>query len=263
MGVALVEVGHRRHKPSIHCFVQIHLAGVWVDHWRQFITGLEIFVVHLSHTIHGAYVLLMLRSLIFWIEPFRCVEPVFRWHISHPRMEISAVVEYHVHHNLQSFAVGFICQTTVVSVGAEAWIYAIVVRSGIAMIATALSVAGTVIFQNRCKPQCCDTQFGEIVEVLTDAFQVTTVAQTGCLTVDGLIAHGLVGIVVGVSICKTVGHQHVQYVGIGESHAAFARHFAVFQHIFHLLLLFAHLEVESHLSSLCIFQIEINQQIVG
>ena len=37
------------------------------------------------------------------------------------------------------------------------------------------------------------------------------------------------------SLCKTVRHQHIEHVGIGESHTFVAAHLALFQLIQHLL----------------------------
>ena len=46
----------------------------------------------------------------------------------------TAMIENHVHHNLQSFAVSFVHKTLILVVGSEAWVYTIVVGSGIAVI---------------------------------------------------------------------------------------------------------------------------------
>ena len=74
--IALVQIWHRWNKPSIHGFTKIYLAGVWVEHRSQLITGLQILVIHLSSTIHGTYLLLMFRCLIFRSKPFWSIEPI-------------------------------------------------------------------------------------------------------------------------------------------------------------------------------------------
>jgi len=74
--VTLVEVRHGWNKPAIYGFCEINLAGVWIEYRSQLITGLQILIVHLSSAIHRTDVLLMLSSLIFRSQPFRCIEPV-------------------------------------------------------------------------------------------------------------------------------------------------------------------------------------------
>ena len=74
--VTLVEVRHGWNKPAIYGFSEINLAGVWVKYRSQLITGLQILIVHLGSAIHCTDVLLMLGSLIFRSQPFRCIEPV-------------------------------------------------------------------------------------------------------------------------------------------------------------------------------------------
>ena len=76
MRVALIEVGHRRYKPSVYRLFHIHLAGVWVEDRSQLITGLQILVIHLGSTIHGTNLLLMFRCLIFRSKPFWSIEPI-------------------------------------------------------------------------------------------------------------------------------------------------------------------------------------------
>ena len=70
MRIALVEVGHRRYEPSVHRLTQVHLAGVWIEHRRELIAGLQILVVHLGVAVHRVHLLLMLLGLIFGQEPF-------------------------------------------------------------------------------------------------------------------------------------------------------------------------------------------------
>jgi pullulanase len=74
--VTLVEVRHSWNKPAIYGFCEINLAGVWIKYRSQFITGLQILIVHLSSAIHRTDVLLMLGSLIFRSQPFWFIKPV-------------------------------------------------------------------------------------------------------------------------------------------------------------------------------------------
>ena len=132
--VALVEVGHCRHEPSVYCFTQVYLACIRIEHRCKLIAGLQILVVDLGIAVHGVQFLLMLGCLIFGREPFGSVKPVLRGHVGYPWMVESAMVENHVHNHLQTFAVSLVYKTLILVVGTETWVYTIVVGSGIAVI---------------------------------------------------------------------------------------------------------------------------------
>ena len=74
VGIALVEVGHGGYKPSVNGLVQVNLRGIWIDHWSEFIAGLQIFVVHLCRSVHGLH--LHGIGLVLGGEPFGSVEPI-------------------------------------------------------------------------------------------------------------------------------------------------------------------------------------------
>ena len=159
------------------------------------------------------------------------------------------MVENHIHHNLQTFLVSLIYQLLIIGIGSETWIYTIIIGGSISMIAAVLAVARTVVLQNRSKPQGGYTQLVEIIKMLTDSLQVTTMSQTRLRTVAGLIAHGLKGIILQIAIGKSVWHQHIEHIFIRKTDALVASHLTVLQHILHLLRLFALLEVEGHFTS--------------
>ena len=71
-----------------------------------------------------------------------------------------------------------VAEAPVIGIGAEARVYAIVVGGGIAVIGgEAAVVVGGVVFEDGSESKRRDAEFTEIVEVLTDAFQVAAVAQ--------------------------------------------------------------------------------------
>ena len=61
----------------------------------------------------------------------------------------------------------------------------VVVCGGIAVIGT----AGHVVFQYRSKPEGCDAEVGEVVQVLFDAGKVTAVACIGVIAVYLVLGH--------------------------------------------------------------------------
>ena len=174
----------------------------------------------------------------------------------------TAVVENHIHHNLQTLLVSLINESLILSIGSEAWIHTIVVGGGITMIGTVLAIIRTIILQNRSKPQGSYAQLAEIIQVLTDSLQVTTMTKTRCRAVAGLVTHVLECIVLQIAIGKTVRHQHVEHILVREADALVPRHLAVLQHILHLLRLLALLEIEGHLSCLGTIEVEIHQEVV-
>ena len=174
----------------------------------------------------------------------------------------TAVVENHIHHNLQTLLVSLINELLILCIGSEAWIHTIVVGGGITMIGTVLAIIRTVVLQNRSKPQGSYAQLAEIIQVLADSLQVATMTKTRCRAVAGLVTHVLECIVLQISIGKTVRHQHVEHILVRKADALVSRHLTVLQHILHLLRLLALLEVERHLSCLGTIEIEIHQQVV-
>ena len=80
-----------------------------------------------------------LHEVLFMIG---IVEPVFRRHIFNPWMFYAAVVEDHIHYNLDAAVVAFGYQLLILFVGAETRINFIVIGSSIAVVRT----AGHVVF---------------------------------------------------------------------------------------------------------------------
>ena len=88
-------------------------------------------------------------------------------------------------------------------------------------------------------------------------------AVTGLAAVAHLAAHTLYAVVASVAVGKTVGHEHVEHVGISESHTTVAAHLTRLKLIFHFHCEFANGEIEFHDSRLCTCSVEVNEQIVG
>ena len=171
----------------------------------------------------------------------------------------TAVVEYHVHHHFEPFAVGFVGQPAVFLVGAEARVNLVVVRCGIPVVGAVAAVVGAVVFEHRRKPQRGYSELLEVVEVLAYAFQVAAVAQAGLRAVVLVGHHAFNLVVVSLARCKPVGHKHVEHVGVGESHVLVAALVAPLQLVLHFL----PREIERHLSGLRAAEVEVNEQVVG
>ena len=96
------------------------------------------------------------------------------------------MVENHVHHHLQSLAVRLINKAAVFVVGAETWVNAVIVGGGIAVIGALCLLVGGVVLQHGRKPQGCNAQLVEVIQVLANAFQVAPVAQAGLRAVHAI-----------------------------------------------------------------------------
>ena len=57
----------------------------------------------------------------------------------------TAMVENHIHHNLQAFLMCLVNESLVLSIGSETRVNLVIIGCGITMIAAALAVAWTVI----------------------------------------------------------------------------------------------------------------------
>ena len=111
MGVALVQVGHRGHKPALYRFLEIDIAGIGVYDRCEFVVGKEDVVAVLKGRDNMRGSALVGRSN--GRGGRKTVEPVLGRHVAKPRMVEAAMVENHVHHDFQSFAVCFIAQQAV------------------------------------------------------------------------------------------------------------------------------------------------------
>ena len=114
MLVALVEVRHGRHEPTVHGLVEVYLRSIGVEHRCELVACLQILGVGCLLAVHG--LCLYRVFLVLGVEPFGCVEPVFRWHVLDPRVLKATVVEDHVHDHLETFLVSLVDQTAVVGV---------------------------------------------------------------------------------------------------------------------------------------------------
>ena len=171
----------------------------------------------------------------------------------------ATVVEDHIHHDLKSLLVGLITEQLILLVRAEARVYLIIIGGSIAVIGRiAILGIGRIVLKDWGKPEGCNAQLLEIVQVFTNSVQVAAMAQTRLVAILHIVAHALDLSGVVSALSKAVGHQHIEHVGIGESHALIAAHLALLQLILHLGLA----ETERHSARLSIAHVHIDQQIV-
>ena len=158
---------------------------------------------------------------------------------------------------------GLIDELAILLVGAEARINAIVVGGGVAVVGGVFPLGvGRVVLQHGREPQGGDAELGEVVEVLSDAFEVAAVAQRrlGAVFAIGVHPLDLRGMV--FTLCEAVGHQQIEYIGVGESLALVACHVALFQFVGDGGVLVALCEGQRQRAGLAAFHVQIDQQVV-
>ena len=244
--------------------MEVDLRCVGVLHGRQFVAGLQVFALgslavlaavgESGHRVSAAGLLLA--------EPFGRVEPVLRGHVGHPGMLESTVVEDHVHDDFQPFGMRFVGQPPVFGVGSEARIHSVVVGGGVAVVGAEAVVVGRIVLQDGSEPERGDAQLVEIVEMLAYAFEVAAVPQRWLRTVVHVGVEPFQLVVVSTPGGETVGHQHVEHVGIGESHALVACHLARLELVVGSGLRAFRGELQLHGAGLCVAQVQVDQQIV-
>ena len=146
-------------------------------------------------------------------------------------------------------------KAAVLVVGAEARVYAVIVRGGVAVVCARAVAVGRVVLKHGGEPQRRNAKLLEVVEVAAYALQVASVAQAGLRAVCLVCVQALDVVVLRVAVGKTVGHEHVEHVGIGEAHTLLAALFARLQFVLNLLCRLAVLELESHLAGLCALEV--------
>ena len=265
----LVQVGHRRHEPSFDSLLHVDLRGVGVHHWGELIARLQVLALgRLRAVAVGGETRHRVASALLFVEPLGLVQPVLRGHVLRPGVLKAAVVEDHVHHYLQAFLMGLVAKQFVFLVRAKARIHLIIIGGGIAVVGReTIFRVRRVVLQHRGEPKGRHTQFLEVVQMFADAVQVTTMSKRWFCAIFHVMTHALDLRGVVRSLCKTVWHQHVEHVGIGESHALVAAHLAGLQLILHVFaFLSLHLSAfkrQRHHAGLGALQVHVDKQVVG
>ena len=148
--IALVQIGHGGHKPSVDGFLQVYFRCVWVEHRREFVAGLQILGVGFRAIWHAG--LLVTPRAGAFLEPLRLIQPIVRGQLFEPRMFKSAVVENHVHHHFKPLSVGFVNELAVFLVGAKARVYFIIICRGISVVGAEAVGVGRIVLQYGCEP---------------------------------------------------------------------------------------------------------------
>ena len=175
-------------------------------------------------------------------------------------MFYAAVVEDHIHYNLDATVVAFGYQLLILFVGAETRINLIVIGSSIAVVRT----TGHVVFQYRSEPKGSYTQVGEVIQILLDTCKVATVAGVRIVAVYFIFGHAGNLVIIRIAVCETVGHQQVEGVGSIETFVFTTLLAACFQFILFDDFLFALCKSESYFTGFHIFlQSQVDNQVVG
>ena len=131
----LVEVGHGRHEPTLGRLLEVDLRGIGIHDRGEFVTGLQVLALCGFRAVGiGGKACHRVTAAGILIQPVGGIQPILGRHVLCPGMLKTAMVEDHVHDNLQSFRMGLVAETLVVLVRTEAGIHLVIIGGGIAMI---------------------------------------------------------------------------------------------------------------------------------
>ena len=187
MAVALIQVRHYFGEPSICGYLALILGGVDVLHTSGFVGGGN--------------------------EMGLEVKPVVRRAVPEKVIFAATMIEYHIHHYFQPLFMRVVHQAFELIVCAEASVYLIVIRDGIAVV----GAVGHVILLRRVKPDSRDSQIGYIVQMFLDAFQVASMTGVLLRAIHFIFQHPSYHIIVGITVGEAVGHDEVEHVLRGKS----------------------------------------------
>ena len=148
---------------------------------------------------------------------------------------------------------------TIFCVGAKTWVYLIIIGSTITMIHVVVALISSIILQHWRKPQGCNAQLVEVIQVLPNAFEVASVPQTGLRAVYPIGIKPRKWVLFGSTCRKAVGHKHVKHVGIGKSHAFFTFLIARFKLVGYRRFLLSLGKHQGHFARLGFADVEVNQ----
>ena len=178
--ILLVEIGHRGDEPAVQHPVAVVVGRVRIE--------VDLLVVIRLHVI------------------VQVIEPILARDIFHPGVVAAAVVEDHVHNDLHTSLVSIVDEVDIFLVGAETWVYTIIVGCRVTVIGTTFHI----IFQYGIEPDCRDAQVLDIIHVLFDAGQVAPVAGVGVIAVYLISLPQGDLVVVGVAVGEAVRHDQVE-----------------------------------------------------
>ena len=169
------------------------------------------------------------------------------------------MVKNHIHYDLDAPVVRFGYQLAIFFVRTESGIYFVIIRSGIAVIRTTFHV----VFQNRSEPESRNTQILEIIQILLNTCQVTSMTGIRIIAVYLIRRHTVDVVIFRIAICKTIRHEQIKGVGNIETFVFTTFLITGFQFIFFHQFLLADGKGKRKFAGFHIFiQMKINEQII-
>ena len=104
----------------------------------------------------------------------------------------------------------------------EASVDVIIVRTSVTVVCRILQI----IFNQRSTPDGCRTKFADVVEIIDDTLDITSVTSESLAAVS-LVRHSFHRVIGRVSVSETVRHDEIDHVGCREA-CALGRTFSAF-----------------------------------
>ena len=172
--MALVQIRHGLHKPSVCKGLNVRLCGIGIPQRRASVCGGR--------------------------EGSAVIDPIFGGRVCDPGMLIAAVIHDHVHDHLHVPIAGCIRQLPVVCIRSKTRVYAVVIGRGIAVVGP----LGLVILQNGIQPNGRKPHAIKVVEVRFNSGNVPPMAAV-IIFATHAFTEPLDLIVIWIAIGKTVG----------------------------------------------------------
>ena len=143
------------------------------------------------------------------------VEPVGRWLVAEDEVVASAVVENHVHYHLHALGLSLFHQLAELFVATVATVHLEIVGDGIAVVRSARHV----VFLNRVQPDGRYAQVFQIVQMVFNPLEVTSMTTELLVAVHLVFLHTRYDVVGRIAVGKAVGHDEVEHIaGIEALH---------------------------------------------
>ncbi len=205
--IVLIDIRHARYEPAIAHFLFIDRSSIRI-HQRLVFVG--------SIGISGPE-----------------MEPAAVRHFPVQKMFKANMVVHGILDDLHT-ALMYCIDKTVISFDAtEPWIDAVMVGGCIAM----FGAVGHIVFQHRVQPKGCYADVLQVIEMVLDPFQISSMPVEDLSAVEALIFHAGDPVVGRIAIAEAVGHDEIHEVFCAHSFdtGAAIAFIACFQYVFYLL----------------------------
>ena len=140
------------------------------------------------------------------------MHPIFERKILHPPMLAATVIGHDVHNDLYAFLMCLFHIFLVKVICSEARVDLVVVRCRI----TVVRASSCIILKERSSPDGCSSKFGNIIKVIDNSLDITSVTTSKPASIS-LLGCIFSGIIRRISIRKAVRHDEIHHISRSEA----------------------------------------------